>query len=373
MKVAFAIATLRSGGAERVIVNLANSFAKDGHEIILFYFDDEIPFYPLHENIVLKKIYPFKPTNFFQTGFFLIRILFSLTQQLIKLRPGILISFITFTNIMSLIASWISGVPLILSERVSLVHRESQVVEIARRLFYRFADAIVFQTERIVESYRINKIRLPKDIAVISNPLPPDFIQDTPIAKRKENVILGVGRLEQQKGFDLLIKAFIKSSPADWHLQIVGEGPELDNLLNLAAKSSDSIQFLGRRKDIREIYQRTSIFVLSSRFEGFPNVLCEAMASGCACVSFDCDFGPGEIIRDNVNGILVKEINEFSLAVALDTLINDVNKRKSMEDHAVDIRTSLHPDLIKQQWYDFIDTVVNKRKKKKNRVFLETK
>jgi GalNAc-alpha-(1->4)-GalNAc-alpha-(1->3)-diNAcBac-PP-undecaprenol alpha-1,4-N-acetyl-D-galactosaminyltransferase len=146
---------------------------------------------------------------------------------------------------------------------------------------------------------------------------------------RGEKNILAVGRLNRLKGFDRLIKAFSHLDQKDWKLAIIGEGSERNNLENLIydLNLEAYISMPGRTKAIEKWYKKSAIFVLSSRIEGFPNVLCEAMAYGCACVSFDCIAGPNEIITDKVDGYLVKNGDINALTAKMDFLINNSEEK----------------------------------------------
>lgn len=356
MKVAFAIASLRSGGAERVITNLANLFSDHGHQVTLFVFDRGEPFYPINSNVNTRFIHPFTPGNIFETTIFLFRVIFILKNNLKEIRPDGLISFLTLTNVICIIAGKMSGTHVFISERIGLDHREKKLVEAGRKFLYRFASGIVFQTQRIIDAYREHKISLPKNIAIIRNPLPAAFLTTTEVIQRTK-IILGVGRLEKQKGFDILIKAFSKISNGhqDWQLHIVGDGREKSSLKALSESlGSDHVVFRSSAKNIKTIYEKSSIFVLSSRFEGFPNVLCEAMASGCACISFDCNYGPAEIITHGNNGLLAPPEDEEALANYLEILINDTALRTKLSNGALQIRRNLEPSVIFKQWENLL-------------------
>ncbi len=106
----------------------------------------------------------------------------------------------------------------------------------------------------------------------------------------------------------------------------------------------------GRAGNIAEWFARADIFALSSRYEGFPNVLLEAMAAGCACISFDCDTGPREIIRDEVDGLLAPPENVDAMAAGLERLMRDEELRKTLAARAVEARDRFAPDRILAQW-----------------------
>jgi glycosyltransferase involved in cell wall biosynthesis len=115
---------------------------------------------------------------------------------------------------------------------------------------------------------------------------------------------------------------------------------------------------LGNQKNIFEWYRRASIFVLSSRKEGFGNVLIEAMAMGCAVVSFDCPYGPAEIIKDGIDGILVENQNTRRLSQAIQKLIEDEELRSTLANEAIKVRERYSIDKIANEWESLISKVV---------------
>ena len=147
----------------------------------------------------------------------------------------------------------------------------------------------------------------------------------------------------------------------DWELLIAGEGSEKKNLKNLIKNlnSQKNIKLIGKRKDIFNFYSKASIFVLSSKKEGFPNVLIEAMSMGCAVVSFDCPYGPSEIIEDGVNGILVENQNIEKLKETIENLINNKSLRDKLSKEAIKVREKYSIDKISKEWEDVINKVLN--------------
>jgi glycosyltransferase involved in cell wall biosynthesis len=114
----------------------------------------------------------------------------------------------------------------------------------------------------------------------------------------------------------------------------------------------------GRTEAIEKLYKKSPIFVLSSRIEGFPNVLCEAMAYGCACISFDCIAGPNEIITDKVDGYLVKNGDIYALSEKMDFLINNSEERRRIGKEAMKIRDRLNIDSIMSKWDKIIEKIL---------------
>jgi len=213
------------------------------------------------------------------------------------------------------------------------------------------SDAFVTQTYADLKNYSFLN-----NSYVIYNPLK---IENFDLNVKKQNIVLGVGRLDKQKGFDLLIKAFNKIGKDDWRLVIAGDGAERERLEKLIKElGATNIELIGKTKEIFKYYNQASIFALSSNKEGFPNVLIEAMAFGCAVVSFDCPYGPAEIIEDRVNGILVKNQDENGLKEAIGLLIKDEELRKSLSKEAIKVREKYSIEKIAKEWEKAIKKVV---------------
>ena len=194
---------------------------------------------------------------------------------------------------------------------------------IGRKTALYFADKLVLLTQSDRENYPKKK----KNVCVISNPL--SFVPDK-TATLENKQIISIGRLSSQKGFDYLIDAFAifsKNFP-DWKLKIAGDGELREELTTQISNHglNDKIELLGVRQDIVAILQESSIYVMSSRYEGFPMVLLEAMSCGVPPVSFDCPCGPRNIIKENC-GFLVEPGNIQALADNIAILATDREKR----------------------------------------------
>lgn len=170
-----------------------------------------------------------------------------------------------------------------------------------------------------------------KNITVISNPL--SFYPETPSNLENKKVIV-VGKQSYQKGYDLLLEAWklvIEKHP-DWHLDIYGKKDYAMKLDELAIELSlmDTLAFHEPEKEIQQKYLESSIYVMSSRYEGFGMVLIEAMACGLPCVSFNCNYGPSDIITDGIDGYVVEKQDCDALASKIINLIEDGYLRKKM-------------------------------------------
>ncbi|MBR3076014.1 MAG: glycosyltransferase family 4 protein [Bacteroidales bacterium] len=197
-----------------------------------------------------------------------------------------------------------------------------------------------------------------ENIRVIGNPV--NFHPDRP-APLDSRVVLAVGRLTYQKGLDRLLDAWkiaVAAAPG-WKLMLAGDGELRGELIKQAESLgvSDSVRFAGNVSDIAACYSNASIVALSSHYEGLPMVLLEAQAFGVPAVSFDCQCGPREIIRDGVDGLLVKEGNVPALASALRRIMLDDALRLRMGAAAYEGARRWAPDTIMQQWTSLFEEI----------------
>ena len=358
-KIVFVIPNLNQGGAERVLATLANRWVTDGLEVAIITFDKGYSFYTLDSKI---SIVPLNTTTKGFLGSFLngIKRTFRYVKNIRQIKPDIVISFMDYPNVLCVFWNFIVKQKLIISQRTDPVFGVLPWgFPTLRRLLYKKAGAIVVQTERSLKIFERINIQLPKIISVIANPLNEDCY-DNDVMIAKENIILAVGRLSAEKQFNLLIDIFSKTGYKDWQLWIVGSGPEMDALQKQInnLKLSGNIKLFAAQKNIKQFYQRSKIFALASRTEGYPNVLCEAMANGCACISFDCDTGPSEIIANDINGLLIGNGNAVEFKKQLQSLMIDEDKIASLGVEALKIRERLNIKNISEQWYALINTVV---------------
>jgi glycosyltransferase involved in cell wall biosynthesis len=176
--------------------------------------------------------------------------------------------------------------------------------------------------------------------------------------------VLAAGRLTEQKGFDLLVDAWadVASAHGDWALRICGKGPLRKELRRRIARSGlgNSIELPGAG-DLVEEMRSASIFVLSSRYEGFPLVLLDAMSAGMAVVAFDCPTGPGELLRDRENGILVPGGDVAALAAGMSGMIEDEELRRRCAEAAVETAREYTIEAIGPRWKALLEELLASR------------
>lgn len=183
----------------------------------------------------------------------------------------------------------------------------------------------------------------------------------TDVADRPKRII-AVGRLHAQKGFDLLIQSWqlIAARHPDWQLVVYGHGGDLQKLQQQLEKAglTSSMTFAGATDNIYKEYQNSAFYVMSSRYEGWGLVLVEAMSCGLPCVSFDCPYGPSDIIRDGEDGFLVENGNIQQLAEKMELLINNKELRERLGVRARLNAARFTSDNIMPQWTKLFETIV---------------
>lgn len=214
-----------------------------------------------------------------------------------------------------------------------------------------FVDKTVVLTEADAVDYRKKKA---PDIIVI-----PNFtsIGSNNPSRIENKVLLAVGRHSEQKGFDLLLKAWAKSKPQGWLLTIVGDGKLKEDNIDLAEKLgiSDSVIFKPSTPNIVEEFQNASCFVLSSRYEGLVLVLIEAKTMGLPSICFDCPNSPREVIRHGIDGWLVPSENIDALAKEIELRLKDIDTlRLAGEKARIDALKRYSPEAIKSQWENIL-------------------
>lgn len=358
MRITMVIHSLSPGGAERVMVLLANGLLARHHQITICTlghgFDDCI--YPLDPGLKLLPLGLIRlprHKGLVGTLIHLLELIRGLRRHLRATRPDAVIAFITETNIFTVLATLGLGIPTIISERCDpAITPLRRLWKVARRLIYPLASALVVQSEE-VRAWFSPWVR--RRTRVISNPvLPTPQGRPTPDCSGPNRRLIAVGRLVHQKGFDLLLEAFSRLAPThpEWTLEVWGEGPLRGELEaqrdHLGLKNR--VSFPGLTEDIHARYAQAEVFVLSSRFEGFPNALCEAMANGLAVVATSCSGGVRDILRPGVDGLLVPPEDVKALESALSDMLTSPGLRASLGSQARSVVERFGLDSVLDQW-----------------------
>lgn len=371
MKLLICIHSLNSGGAERVSVNLANHWAAKGWQITIVTLSPQSnDFYALNPAVMRIALALDGDSRNSLVGMVQnLRRVLAIRRVLRQIQPGIALGMMTTANVLlALAAIGLTRIRTVGSERTHPPqHPLGAVWEWLRSYSYARLDAVVAQTNESAAWLKAHTRA--QRVLVIPNPVGWPLASHLPqlavknVCRTGRSLLLAVGRLSNEKQFGLLLDCFgsLASRHPDWDLVILGEGP-LRSALELQIKESGlekRIFLPGKAGNVGDWYQHADLFVLSSRFEGFPNTLVEAMAYGLPAVSFDCDTGPRDIIRHQVDGLLVSPMNANSLTAALDQLLGDGDLRQRFAVRAVEVRERFAIEGVASQWERLFEVVRN--------------
>lgn len=366
-----------AGGVERVLTLKANYFAEHfGYDITIILTEgkDKPLFYPLSDKIrvinldvnfeemwtcsFLKKIFVYlKKQRIYKKR---------LTEELIRFRPDITISLLRREiNFLCDIKDGSKKIGELHVNRANYRNFEAGDSSAVKNLFAKFwmrslvshlkqLDRFVVLTEEDKASWtELNHVE------VIPDPLAFDIGEVSPLTAKR---VIAVGRYVYQKGFDLLLQAWakIEKQHSDWELAVYGMGDRTpyEQLMDQLQIDRSRCHLNGSTSDIKKEYLNSSLFVFSSRFEGFGMVLIEAMACGLPVISFDCPCGPKDIVRHNEDGLLVPSGNFDSLAEAIQQLMSNDQKRQQMASAALVNVRRFQLDEIAGKWKTLFDEVM---------------
>ena len=338
---------------------MANFWAEKGWNITLLTYDDGhiTPAFGLHRSVEHRPLnITGRSATLSEAVWRNLTRLRTLRRAIRESRPEIVVSFLDVINVRTILATRRLGTPVIVTEHTDPVRRSLKAVWSAlRRWTYSCAACVVTLTPEAL-AYFPAYIR--KKGRVIPNPVPaPLVVANDPVEKRPKRLI-GMGRLVHVKGFDQYLQAFARVAPRypEWSVVIWGEGELRNELERLRDELGleQRVAFPGwTAQPFREM-MRASLFVLSSRYEGFSMVLCEAMACGLPVVSFDCPSGPRHIIRQGVDGILVPPNDVELLSSAMERLMSDRVERMRLGGRAVDVLGRFSEEEVMSLWEDAI-------------------
>lgn len=342
---------LSMGGMERASVNVANSLAELGCEVTYIAIFKKAHFFKLDKGIKIIE-----PEGFNVKSLAIGKTISWLRTSVKAQKPDSVLAFNKFYAALTALALTGTGIRLYLSERSSPLYKWASKIKLINRVAFSInPPAGVIAQTNIAAEYQKKYYGSKVKIKVVPNAL--RDVKLYPGTERGKN-ILAVGRFgDALKGFDRLTEAFGKLGNKEWKLTFAGgEEQEGAEVKSIASKynAQDSIEFLGKVSDLDPVYARSGIFVIPSRSEGFPNALCEAMAAGMPCISFDFTAGPRDIITNGHDGILVEDGNTDELAKAMARLIADDAERLRLGENAKGIAKRLDKALIGKEIYDFI-------------------
>jgi glycosyltransferase involved in cell wall biosynthesis len=356
VRIVVILSALGAGGAERVVSLLAHEWAQRGHDIAIITFEapDARSYHRLPANVrAISLGADDAPSSKWSALFRSLSRVARLRRAITAEKPDLVISFLTKINVLTMLACRGMDVPLIVCERNNPLRQG------AHPLWWRLHEwlrrgVLVLQTEGSRAALARHSHGA---ICIIPNPVEPAAHR----AAVERKTIVAVGRFVPQKGFDMLLRAFarIAALHPDWSLTIWGEGPERERLEQQrnALGLQERVSFPGLSDRPGGWVESGSVFLLSSLYEGFPNVLAEAMAAGFAVISFDCPWGPGEIIQHDRDGILVPAEDEGVLAAAMAELLADPGRRLQLGEAAARNIRRFSADSVFRQWDELIEGV----------------
>ena len=346
--IALVTPSIEAGGAERVMTQLANYFVQTGLRVYLILLVRKKHFYTLDESVkIIEPTYDYKQLSRLKFTF---RIFKYLRKHLKDLNPEAVLSFGGRYNSFVLLASFGLNLPVFISDRSRPSISYGRFLDQLNKIVYKKARGIIAQT--ILAKKVIFKKTNHPNIKVIGNPI--RDISEKPM--ERQNIILNVGRFIASKQQSLLVDFFYQINPEDWQLIFLGDGPELKKVKDQVEglQIRDKVVFPGNVRNVDDYYRQARIFAFTSNSEGFPNALGEAMKAGLACVSFNCEAGPDDLIDDGENGILVKLGDHQVYIDQLSELISVTDKRRKLGNAAIKKMENFQLEHIGKRYINFL-------------------
>jgi len=359
--------SLAAGGAERSVVLLSEGFLRRQHQVtIISLYSSTADFFQPPMGVSRVALNIAADSRSFAAGLWNnLRRRSALRKAIHATRPDVVISHMSQTNVLTKFALSNRDYPLVLVEHSDPAGNTRQRIwQVLRRASYPRATALVSVSRGVNDYFQW----LPESMkVVIPNPVTAPALELRSKEQRSSEAenrkhIVAMGRLIPIKGFDRLLMAFAQLAlkHSSWDLIILGEG-ELRSDLEQQVKSLDltgRIQLKGLVNDPFAAFRQSDLFVMSSRSEGFPYALLEAMSCGLPAVAMDCGSGPREIIREGIDGVLVAEGDINALAAAMDHLMSDADKRQRLAARAPEVLERFGIDQVITQWEELFARIL---------------
>lgn len=350
------ISSLQKGGSERVMVNLAEYFHKNRYEVILVtQYKQEIE-YDISPEI--RRVYSEPEEHELQGGRihnFCVR--FAKLRDIWKAyKPDVILAFLGKNNLMAIATSLLLPTKVVVSVRGEpTMEYEGKFMQILAKAMFVLADGVILQTEMAKHFF---PMLVQKKVKILSNPINRSFLNKR-YSGTREDKIVAVGRLDENKNHTMLIHAFgrIAAEYPKLKLVIYGEGDGREQLERLIVEKGleDKIELAGSITGVEEHIKAARIFALTSNTEGMPNSLMEAMALGLPVVSTDCPCGgPAMLIENDVNGILVPVGDAYALADAFRKILSNSEYAEKIGMNAYEITKKLNPDTVNREWEQYL-------------------
>ena len=356
LRITTVIDSLQRAGAERVMVALCNEWSRLGHHVTLITLAPrKAGEFELDPKVARVALNIRLPHSKFEAIRSVTREVFGVRRAIVRSHPDVVLSFNDVTNVKTLLATSTPRIPVFVAEHGNpLVLSPPPIWDRLRKWTYGRAAGIVMLTEDARVWAQQAFPHTPS--VVMPNPIRP--VCDGPALSFGAPTIVAIGRLCDQKGFDILIQAFEQCAAKlpDWQVAIVGSGPLRGQLEQqaVAAGLADRIAFLGHLDDPDSALRAASLFVMPSRFEGFGLVLAEALSLGVAAIASDCPSGPSEIVSDRENGILVPPENPEALAAAIYELAVDQTLRSQLGSAGITVRERFAVETIAARYLEVL-------------------
>lgn len=332
----------RLGGIEIASCSFANYCAKQGYGMTIL-----ATSITEHQIVLDSRVKIIEPTILIQNS--RLKTLAYIRRNAKRIKPDVIVAHGESTNGFVSFALWGLRIPLFLQDHMNprLIGRLGFLHTVFNGFFYPRATGLIalsnYSKQMMEEKYKA------KNVAVIPNPIREISIE----SGKEEKSVVCIGRLSKEKGHRFLVEAWNSCQHEGWRLDIVGDGPEMENLKKQSADDK-SIIFHGFQTDVAKYLTKARIFVLPSLSECFPLALIEAMSVGKACVSTRCLSGNDIIVHDNIDGLSVEPGNAEQLAKAMETLMNDETLCGRLSAEARKIKEELSEDVVYGKYLNFI-------------------
>lgn len=363
------LSSLQGGGAERVAVDIAEFLSTNDYTVHLITLSGaDIDVYKIPQGVHRHSLnLYFNSASALKAVWSNLKRVRELRKKLKELKPDVVLSFLVEVNVTTVLAAFGMRLRTVVAERNYAPKEETpRYWQILRRHCYRLASVVVTQTSKGEQWLQQNTSA--KVISVVPNHARWPILKTSPVKKPQSLVgeypfVLAVGRVHPQKGFDHLVEQFSKLPKETDEWRCVIAGAESDSKYSAALKDqierlnlSSRVMMIGSVGNLGDWYSACDLFVLSSRYEGFPNALLEAMASGVAVISMDCDTGPRDIIKNDVNGMLVSEDSESNqLSDAIAALATNPQRREELATQSVIVREQFSQAKVMVKWIDVLE------------------
>jgi len=363
MHIACMIGSLARGGSERVMRNLMSYMVEKGHQVTLVTQYKKQDEYPLNSQVkrIISDITPeevgkSRLLNFYRR--------YRKLRNIWKMeKPDVILVFIGKNNIMTLLTSWGLHIPVVVSVRADPNQEyPSGWMRFAARHLFRKAAGVVLQTRECAQFF---PDPVKEKVVILRNPINSEFFEE-PYDGEREHTIIVVGRMDEQKNHQLLIRAFalLASEYPDYRVILYGSGEKEGMLRQLVRdlQIENRVEFAGVVSDVVGHIKKAGVFVMPSKSEGMPNALIEAMILGIPVISTDCPCGgPRDLIDHGKNGLLTPVDDVEKMKENLQFLLNDSQNAYQMGQNARKTTDIYREEIVYREWMDYLMSVAGKQ------------